>query len=630
MLLWATLLAGPVRLAAGLLGAETHLTKAEKKLSAGAIKDARFETLTAAAAARRARSGMQVGAPLLDLARELPEIGPALQEVDHLVGAAEHSAGAARGLLDVAQNALRGPDKIIVRTDDGDARILLDRVAEMGRTITRVRNDVRATKEELQAVALEALPQRLRPKIDDALDKASTSDVLLADVEAGLELLPDLLGADEQRTYLLAMQNSAEQRGTGGSILQFALLQIDNGAPHLAKGAAASVYVIDRARTPLDISLPEDAFYVREIDNRDAQRFGNANWSPDWPLSSKLTVAYAKAADARLRNVSLPRIDGTIGVDPIALRYLMPGAGPYVVEGAGHRITARTVVPLVLYRAYAAYPIPNVRRAVLREVVNGFYERAFNPAHPSELLRGTGAALARKHIQIWLADEAEQSFIERMDWDGAIRTAEGSDYLYVVEQNVGGNKLDYYSKQTTSVSVSFEGSDALVATEARVHNDVFLPQPRWSMGDSGPLHRPMLNVYVPGEAELQRAETKGTHLSSSGPTLARWPSEGRPAEHFEAGKRVWSATLEIPPGEKGAVHYVYRVPGVVREKAGRRTYRLVVQHQPKVRPELLSVSVALPGSAHDVDADGWDRRGNVILWERPLTKDVALEVSWRE
>jgi hypothetical protein len=42
------------------------------------------------------------------------------------------------------------------------------------------------------------------------------------------------------------MQNSGELRGTGGSILQFGQMSLDNGAPHL--DSPRTVYKIDKQR----------------------------------------------------------------------------------------------------------------------------------------------------------------------------------------------------------------------------------------------------------------------------------------------------------------------------------------------------------------------------------------------
>jgi hypothetical protein len=57
---------------------------------------------------------------------------------------------------------------------------------------------------------------------------------------------------------------------------------------------------------------------------------------------------------------------------------------------------------------------------------------------------------------------------------------------------------------------------------------------------------------------------------------------------------------------------------------------LVLQRQPKVRPETITVRLALPPGATDVQARGFERDGNTLTLERVLREDAVLEVTWRE
>ena len=631
--LWLSMLTAPWGLATGLLDAADHFAQAEKKLQAQAMKEARYETLAGVAAARRAKQAHANGGPLLDLASSLPTIGDALKEVDHLIAAAELTGRAAEGTLDVAQNALRGPDKIIVKDPEdpkGGSQIRIDRIEAIAATISEVRAAVDGVRQELEAVDLRNLPKRAQPEITQGIDKTKETDKLLADAEAGFAILPGLLGGDGPRTYFFGMQNSAEQRGPGGALLQFKLLQIVDGKPELLQTTGGTVYNVDKDRRTFDIPLPEDAWYVRQIE--DAQRFGNANWSPDWPLSAQLTLDYAKAA-----NANFPEVDGAIAVDPILMQKLVPGVGKFGSKAIGKNVFVDEdkIVHFLLYKAYASYPIPKVRRNHLEAVVDTFYERLLRPKHPTELVEGFGSALRQKHMQVWMRDAREQAFIERMNWDGSIEQEEPGDYLYVVEQNVGGNKLNYFAYNSNTVDVQLDGNAAAVTTEVAIENRVFFPQPLYPMGDTGKQidsqghHLPMINVYVPADAQLRQAQVVEGDRVDTPPVAATWPSPTQPAEHTEKGKKVWTGTVDIPPGETGRFRLDYVVPNAVVEEGGRRVYRLTVQRQPRVRVEQLTVRLTLPEGAGDVKAKGWKRDGDQLVWDRPLKEDVVLEVSWR-
>ncbi|HWL65417.1 MAG TPA: hypothetical protein VNP73_05525, partial [Actinomycetota bacterium] len=197
--LWVSMLTGPWMLAGGLLDAADHFGTAQKKLTAGALKDARYETLAGVAAADRARRGLDSNSPLFDLASMHPRIRGTLGEADHFVAAAQLSGRAANGTLDIAQNALRGPNKIIVKDPDdpkGGARIRIDRVREIARTVGHIRGAIGGVDEQLKKVNLAKIPRRLRPQVKRGIEQASTTRELLTKAEAGLEILPSFLGAD--------------------------------------------------------------------------------------------------------------------------------------------------------------------------------------------------------------------------------------------------------------------------------------------------------------------------------------------------------------------------------------------------------------------------------------------------
>lgn len=630
LLLWLHLIAGPVRLGTGLLQASNDLDQAANKLTAGNTKAAMEEALSGSAGVHRAETALDSTSPLLDVLEAAPKIGPALGEVDHIIAAAEHSATAARGSIDIAANALEGPDSVIDRSGKG-SRIRVERIVEIGEQVGDLRGEVIAAQEELAAVDVANLPKRARPQISKALRKAEDAEATLVDADAAFKILPGVLGSEGKRTYLLGFQNSAEARGTGGAILQFRLMSVDDGELELETGGGTgSIYDIDKNREQLDIPLPEDAWYQMGIP--DTRRFGNANWSPDFPLSTELLLSYAAAADP-----GFGPIDGVIAVDPEVIEELIPAVGPIKVPDDKtdeiEKLGKKDIVNYVLNEQYARFPYPKDRRAHLQNLVNEFYTNIFKPKSPTKMLDGLSDSLTGKHMQIWMSDKREQNFIKRMNWDGAIEQKNNSDYLYAIEQNVGGNKLDFFDTQEDKVSIRFDGDDAVWKSRFAITSRLIRPQPRWVMGDSGgggisPVHRPMLVLYTREDAELLSASVDGTRVDTPEPAV--WAS-GVPPSYLERGKKAWPFTMEALPGETVTAHFEHRVPGIVRTSGGRTVYRLVIQHQPKVHPEWMEIGLRLPEGVEGLQLDGWKRADDGrLIWQGELKKDMTLEVSWRK
>jgi hypothetical protein len=106
---------------------------------------------------------------------------------------------------------------------------------------------------------------------------------------------------------------------------------------------------------------------------------------------------------------------------------------------------------------------------------------------------------------------------------------------------------------------------------------------------------------------------------------------GVPPAHLERGKKAWPVTMETMPGGTATARFEYRVPSIVRAANGRKVYRLVVQHQPKVHPEWMDIELRLPEGASDVQLDGWKKGGEGrVVWSGHLKNDMTLEVSWRD
>src|SRR5918994_7681433 len=168
ILLWAGIVSAPWRLASGLLEGSGHLRRAERALSDGAMKKARYETFAAVAAIKRARAGWDARRPGFALAGVVPAVDKAMPEIPPLMRPAEHSASAAHGTLEIADNSLTGPDRIIFRDPDRPqepAQIRLDRVEAIGDLLVEIRSDIDAARRELKAVDAANLPKRARPDI---------------------------------------------------------------------------------------------------------------------------------------------------------------------------------------------------------------------------------------------------------------------------------------------------------------------------------------------------------------------------------------------------------------------------------------------------------------------------------
>lgn len=126
------------------------------------------------------------------------------------------------------------------------------------------------------------------------------------------KLLPEMLGQDGPREYLLLVQNNAEWRSLGGITGTAILLRTDAGSISLVDTRSATA--LSRGITDPVVQLPDDVTDIYET--RPARYFHNLTQIPDFTIDGPL------ARDMYKRQTGVD-VDGVIAVDPVVLAYLL-------------------------------------------------------------------------------------------------------------------------------------------------------------------------------------------------------------------------------------------------------------------------------------------------------------------
>jgi hypothetical protein len=206
---------------------------------------------------------------------------------------------------------------------------------------------------------------------------------------------------------------------------------------------------------------------------------------------------------------------------------------------------------------------------------------------------------------VYLEDEETSTWLSEVGWDGAIRATEG-DYLYVVDTNMGFNKVNALVRERLEYVVDLVDLDRPRAV-LTVHHQHTLDRP-----DAVCEHRPRygktyrdmmercywdyLRVYVAVGSQLMDAtphEVPGEALLSGRPS----PAEVRVGP-YEQGHNVFATLFMLRPQETLETRFEYTLPRQIlrRTKEGIE-YTLLVQKQPGTRALPLSVRLLLPAEA---------------------------------
>jgi hypothetical protein len=339
--------------------------------------------------------------------------------------------------------------------------------------------------------------------------------------------------------------------------------------------------------------------------------FRDSNWSPDFPTAALKAVELYNIG----REVEL---DGVIALDQEAIRLFVGAIGPLQAEDSPEPVTGDNVIRLARQAWSQGGPADSEwwkhRKDFMGVVIDAAVGRVESGLDRESLLRlGKAAreALRRRHLLVYLDDEAAAALLAEARWDGALRQADG-DYLMVVDSNVGFNKANGLVKEHLTYEVDLTDPDrphaALLVSHEHPLTDWWGPcdhTPRYDETYELMMERcywDYLRVYVPSAADLRGATAHavpGEMLLSGKPS----PAEVT-VEDAATGHRVLGTLLLLRPGETLDTRFEYALPvGTLQTEGGTCRYSLTVQKQPGTSAVTLHVRVLVPPGAAVNESD---------------------------
>ena len=307
--------------------------------------------------------------------------------------------------LDAAAFAVRGlkPALAIMQNDSPSEASM---ISQLSNILVDASPDLSAANEKLAEVAaaraeienIETLPWRLRTLFalsDEWLPFAQESLALTA-------VLPEILGENGPRTYLLIAQNENELRPTGGFISGSGTLVVENGAIQSIEMIDAN-NVDNWAEKPYD--FPPQPFY--DYMGFDLFLFRDVNFWPDFPTTAE------KAMDLYSYGQDLPPLDGVIAIDQEFMRLLVEATGPIYIEERDLTITPQNTIETFQNSWATRESDDNWEWVVNRKSFIGIFaaaiinylENDFSAIDPMLLAENMKTALSEKHLQLYLRDE---------------------------------------------------------------------------------------------------------------------------------------------------------------------------------------------------------------------------------
>jgi hypothetical protein len=567
----------------------------------GEIEPARLALAQAESAMTAAHQ--RLANPLTNLGLAVPVLGPHLAAGRVLTGTAAELAATGAAVAGSAPQQLVVVNAAVPLDDMRRLRPELERGAT-----ALARAQSRAGEAELAYLLPSLRTDAIR--LTDSLSRAA------ADADLALEavtVLPALFGADGPRNYFVALQNLAEQRGSGGLVGNFAQLSVTDGQMDLVRtGRAAELNAGVEPAAMVQADLP--AYLDRLSGTERPFLWQDITLSPDFPsVASAIEALYP-------RHGGVP-VDGVLSLDTLALAALLELTGPVSVPEWPVPIGVDNAADILLRQQYLTLGVdaPQLERVeFLDSLVAATFDRIEAGALPplARIAEVLGPMVAQGRIQLHSTVAEEQAFFERLGADGALPSL-GHDSLLVVTNNSGGNKIDIFLDRSLSYRARFdpETGQMTASAEITLHNrapDQGLPD--YVIGSGALVESPLgtnrlfLSLYTP--LGFEGATLDGTLLPMG--TLT------------EQGRNVHSAFVSIPPGGTSVV---------VVELSGRPgegpDYRLDLGHQPTIVADRVDVAVEPAEGWRATQTDGLVKVGDGASGSTTLDVPRSFSVGFR-
>lgn len=459
--------------------------------------------------------------------------------------------------------------------------------------------DVEALSESLN-LELEALYQQtsfLESEAKGRFPELKTLRFYAANSLGLVRNLPDLLGGQATKTYLILFQNNMELRPTGGFIGSFALATFTKGK--LLDLAVMDVYSADgqlkgHVEPPLPIKyyLGEANWFLRD-----------ANWDPDFPTAAAQIEWFLDKEIDR-------SVDGVVAVDLEVAKSVLEQIGSVHVADFNQTIDAKNLYERVQYEVEEDFfPGSRKKANLLSALASAMLTQIsqLNETNYVALAKKMVTNLRQRHIQVFLHNKDAANAISNLGWDGEISVADcagncATSVFGAVEANVGVNKANYFTERQMVLTSKVADKKIINSLVVDIKNN----SPA-SLGLAGK-YKSYIRVVLPGNVEIDDVT-----IDSIDGRQTKKPEVFEKSGRAEAG-----VVIEVPSGQRSKILFSWTDKANL-DFTRPGEYRVFWRKQAGTISDPVSVNVSLPLSV--------EPKGDLV-YNTSLAEDLVKSFFW--
>ena len=342
---------------------------------------------------------------------------------------------------DVANEGLAPLADSLDRLDEvsNDGRVDVDVVRSMQDPVASANEVIGAASREVNGLDSGGFLGSLRTRYERYADILHDAASSLASADTAVRALPDMVGADGPRNYLLLFQNNAEIRATGGMPGSWAQIHAEDGRLEMTQQGTASDF--PHTEDPvLPLTDEEVEIYGEEI----GTYFQDPGFAPDFPRAAEIWRAHW---DGKFPDTP---IDGVLALDPVGMSYLLGGTGP--VQVAGRTLTEDNLVEELLSRPYQELE-EEAQDALFQDAARAIFDAVTGDlASPVDFVDGLSRATREGRFLVGPFDEEDAEILAGSNVLGEFRTgATDTPYVDIGLNDATGSKMSYYLRSQAEI-----------------------------------------------------------------------------------------------------------------------------------------------------------------------------------
>jgi hypothetical protein len=439
-----------------------RMTSMVDALSAGKANAA--DRHLAAARDEASKAHRHTTGPVWLLASQRPWIGDDVTAVRTVAAVADDLATDTLPDL-IAEGVAFGPQALQPK----NGRFDLERIEQAEPVLTQGAGELADANRRVRDLDTSGLVPQLKTPVTDVKDKLAQATSASSHAATAAGLMPEMLGAEEKRTYLFLFQNNAEIRAQGGMPGAVAIVTADKGRIEMVRqGAPRDIGTFD---SPVVRLTGEE----RELFTTRAAIYSQDTvFIPDFARSSEIV--------SRMWEETNPeRIDGVLSFDPVALSYILRGTGPIELAN-GKQLEAETADDYLMRDVYLEERDLEKQNEIFADASRRVFDVATQGGgDPQGLLSGLAQSASERRLMIWSEREAEQEQIADTAIAGLLptKTSPRPDVGFYVN-DAAADKLSYYLDyevdiEATSCTANRQTLNVTVTMKSTVPEGATLP-----------------------------------------------------------------------------------------------------------------------------------------------------------